>query len=231
MNCLEFHRTKLADPRRLPAEAQAHAQDCASCAAFARSVDETERELERSLATSVPEGLADRILLRARGSPPSVWRRRALAAGVVVAAGAATIGIRNRPDKPSGQHARLAIEHVVMEPESLTTVRNADPDALQAVMQNFGATLKEPLGALRYIKLCPVENGMGWHIVFDTPEGLFTLFLVPGKQLEAMEAASASGWNALARPTRQGYYAVVTASTEATQRVDSIIRERVNWGV
>src|SRR5436189_575126 len=40
MNCLEFHREKLADPRRLSAEARAHARACANCAAFAPSVAE-----------------------------------------------------------------------------------------------------------------------------------------------------------------------------------------------
>src|SRR5258706_134775 len=57
MNCLEFHREKLADPRRLSAEAQAHAHACASCAAFARSVDESDQGLEEVLASPVPDGL------------------------------------------------------------------------------------------------------------------------------------------------------------------------------
>ncbi len=224
MNCLEFHREKLADPRRLSAEAQAHANDCPSCAAFARSVDEGERDLQRALAVPVPEGLADRVLLRARGRR-ALWQVWALAAGVALAV---TFGILFY-GKSQDEYARLAIEHVVMEPESLTTVRNADAEAFRALLQSSGGTLKAPLGTVRYIKLCPVEDGTGWHIVLETPEGLATLIIVPGKTLSAAQVASTGGWSALVRPTRRGYYAVVTTSSRATSRLDRLISERIEW--
>ena len=224
MNCLEFHREKLADPRRLSVHAQAHANGCASCAAFARSVDDGERDLESALGVPVPEGLADRVLLRARGSRQA-WRAWALAAGVALAV---TFGILSF-EKFQDRYARLAIEHVVTEPESLTTVRNADAEVFRALMQSSGGTLKAPLGTLRYIRLCPVEDGTGWHIVFDTPDGLATLIIVPGKTLGAVQVASAGGWSALARPMPRGYYAVVTTSSQATSRLDRLISERIAW--
>jgi hypothetical protein len=227
MNCLEFHRQKLADPRRLSTQAQAHLRDCQACAAFAANVDETERVLERGLETPVPEGLADRILLRTRGALPA-RRRWAIAAGVVLAS---ALGFRYFKDsaKPSDHYARLAIEHVVMEPESFTTVRNADPPALRTIVQDFGGTLKAPPGTIRYMRLCPVEDGTGWHIVFETPEGLATLILVPGKPLRATQSASAGGWNAMARPAGRGYYAIVTASPAATSRFERTVEEGIDW--
>lgn len=229
MNCLEFHREKLADPRRLTQPALAHERECASCAAFARGVDENERALERALATPVPEGLAERALLRTRTGSRLVWRRRVLAAAGIVAAVSLGIALFREPAQPPDRYARLAVEHVTMEPESLTTLRNADPGALQAAIRNFGGVLNAPLGQVRYVRLCPVEDGFGWHIVFDTPEGLATLILVPGKRLDAIQAVSAGGWTALARPTGRGYYAVVTASAAATSRVDQLLRARIDW--
>ena len=227
MNCLDFRREKLADPRRLSADAQAHALTCAGCAAFAQSVGEDERDLERLLATAVPEGLADRILLRTAGGQRAL-RAWALAAGVLLALSLGIWGM-HEPAQPADQYARLAIEHVVMEPESFTTVRNADPEALRAVVQKSGGALKELPGTIRYIRLCPLEDGFGWHIVFETEEGLATLILVPGKRLAAIQTASAAGWSSLARPMPRGYYAIVTASSEATARADRLIRARVDW--
>ena len=226
MNCLEFRRHKLADPRRLPDEAHVHVAGCAACAALAREVDEKEAELERALAVPVPEGLAERAMLRSR-TPPRAWRRWALAAGVVAALMAAAWPLvpRNEPQL----YARLAIEHVVMEPESFTTVRNADAAAFRAVVQELGGTLKEMPGTIRYIRLCPVEDGYGWHIVFETPEGLATLLLVPGKHLAAPQTASTAAWNALARPVRGGYYAVVASSAEAASAFDKMIRDCIVW--
>jgi uncharacterized protein DUF3379 len=227
MNCIEFHREKLADPRRLSAEAQAHARDCAACASFAQSVDADARALERSLAAPVPEGLAERVVLRVLHPRAPRWRAWALAASVLIAVlgGLAYVQQQSRGE----QYARLAIEHVVMEPESLSTLRNADPEAFRAVLQEFGGSLAELPGKVRYVRLCPVEAGTGWHVVFETPQGLATLILVPGRQLPAAQTASTGGWNALVRPTPRGYYAIVTASTDATSRLDRWLRERVEW--
>ena len=116
MNCLEFRREKLADPRRLSPEAQTHPTGCPACAAFAREADETERELDRALLTPVPEGLADRIIFQSENPRPA-WRAWALAASVVLAVALGFSGWNSK--NASDQYARLAIEHVVMEPESL----------------------------------------------------------------------------------------------------------------
>jgi hypothetical protein len=228
MNCLEFHRAKLADPRRLPPEAQAHAAQCAACAAFASSADDAERDLERTLATPLPEGLADRVLLRVQGGRPA-WKVWALAASVVlaVAIGLATLLYPT----PAGEHyAREAIEHVAMEPESFHRVNAGDAQALHDLLRASGARLKAPLGAVRYVKLCPVDTGTGLHIVFETPDGLATLLIVPGQPLAKLEQASSREWNALARPAGRGHYTVVTRSAQATAQVDRLIRERIDWG-
>ena len=58
-------------------------------------------------------------------------------------------------------------------------------------MRNFGGEIKEPLGRVRYIRLCPVGTGTGWRIVFETPQGLATLILVPDQHIAAPAAAQA----------------------------------------
>lgn len=228
MNCLEFRRLKLADPRRLPEDALAHANDCAGCLAFARSVDESEAALERTLAVAVPEGLADRILLRQGGERRVSRRSFALAATVLLAAAAGGIVIARR-DKDSSHEARIAIEHVLEEPQSLTSFYNADPERLATIVREFGGTLREPLGRLRYIKLCPVEQGSGWHIVFEAPQGLATLILVPGRPIGAAATASLGGFTARVEPVRAGYYALVTDSAASTTAVSKLIKQRVHW--
>jgi hypothetical protein len=57
MNCLEFRREKLADPRRLSREALAHMGDCAACRGFAIEVNENEERIATALEVPVPEGL------------------------------------------------------------------------------------------------------------------------------------------------------------------------------
>jgi hypothetical protein len=232
MNCLEFRREKLADPRRLPPEAASHLNGCAACRGFAAEVDENEARLAAALAVPVPEGLAERIVLRRKTGAPNVAiaspRLWAMAAAVLLTL---TFGFRQWKDFSSQEYARLAIEHVMHEPESFTTTRLADPQLFRTVMNNFGGELQGSLGRVRYMKLCPVPEGTGWHIVFETEQGeLATLILIPAKRMQAQsEQATVGGWNALARPGGQGYYAVITQSPEALGKVDELVRQRVRW--
>ena len=227
MNCLEFRRLKLADPRRMSEEGQAHAKECPACVAFARSVDESEAALERALAAPVPEGLADRILLQQGGRRRASRWAYALAASLVLAV-AAGIFVATR-ETDSANHARIAIEHVIEEPESLTTFHNADPERLSAIVREFGGTLREPLGRVRYIKLCPVEQGSGWHIVFEVPQGLATLILVPDRPISAAATASLGRFTARVEPVRGGYYALVTDSAGSASEVSKLLKQRIDW--
>lgn len=225
MNCLEYRRCKLSDPRRLPPEAQSHERECAQCRALAWEVDETDASLEDALAVRVPEGLAERVLLRRRPGRWT-WAPWALAAGLVIAL-AATV----HPSRPGAaeRYARLAIQHVAMEPESLTTERDNDPGMLEAAVRSFGGTVKAPIGRVRYIRLCPVDDGTGWHIVFETPDGLATLILVPDKRVASAADAEAAGLDAMVKPAPRGYYAVVTASRGNTVAADRLIRDSIDW--
>jgi hypothetical protein len=226
-NCLEFRRLKLADPRRLPEEARSHANECPACLAFARSVDESEAVLERTLAVAVPEGLADRILLRQSGQRRASWKALALAASIVLAVAAGVFVVNRETD--SGNQARIAIEHVLDEPQSLTTLHNADPERFAEIVREFGGNLSEPIGRVRYIKRCPVEQGSGWHIVFETPQGLATLILVPDRPIASAATAGLGRWTARVEPVRGGYYALVTDSAESNSAVNKLIKQRIGW--
>jgi hypothetical protein len=227
MNCLEFRRLKLAEPKRMAEDARVHASECPACLAFARTVDESEAALERALAVPVPEGLADRILLRQGGRRRAGRWAYALAASLVLTVTALVFVATRETD--SAHHARIAIEHVLDEPESLTTVYNADPVRLSAIVSEFGGTLREPLGRVRYIKLCPVEQGTGWHIVFETPQGLATLILVPDRPIAAAATASLGRFTARVEPVRGGYYALVTDSAGSTSEVGELLKRRIDW--
>lgn len=227
MNCLEFRRLKLADPRRMSEEGQTHASECPACLVFARGVDESEAALDRALAVPVPEGLPERILLRRGGRRRTGRWAYALAAGLVLTVTAGVFVATQEPD--SANRARIAIEHVLEEPQSLTSFHNADPERLAAIVREFGGTLREPLGRVRYIKLCPVEQGSGWHIVFEVPQGLATLILVPDQPIGAAATASLGRFTARVEPVRGGYYALVTDSARSTSEVGKLLRQRIDW--
>jgi len=226
MNCLEFRREKLADPRRLPDVARAHAAECATCSAFERDFDRAELRLERALETPVPEALAERILSRI-GMPRRPWRGWALAASVLASLGGGfLLGVWAETENA---YARLAIEHVAMEPESLDSPDPADPRDFQAAVREFGGTVRWLPGKVVYFTRCPVEGETGWHAVFETGQGLATLIFVPGKRPKRPESAATAEWSALAEPIRGGYYVIVTQTPAATAAFEETLRSAVAW--
>jgi hypothetical protein len=231
LNCLAFRRAKLADPNRLTEEALAHSAGCPLCQAFARRIDANEKRLSRALAVAVPDGLADRIVLRATGrKPASPYRLWALAATVLLTSGIGLAWLNRPASEPQYDFAASAIAHVKHEPESFTTVKNADPARFATILADFGADMQAPIGKVRYVKLCPVPEGTGWHIVFETEDGLVTLMLIPGHQPRGKNLfAEAEGMSALVRAAGQGYYVIVADSRAKVESTDRLLKQRINW--
>lgn len=225
-NCLDYRRAKLADPTRLPAQARAHETGCPRCQAFARRMDAQEERIARALAVPVPDGLAERMLLGVHSRRPP-WRLLALAASVVLSV---SVGLQFWREGPRHDYARFAIEHVLHEPEAFTDHRLADPEQFRYVLAQFGAELKAPVGRIRYMKLCPVPEGTGWHIVIETEFGLATLLLIPGQHPRGAQLEAAlRGYVAMVVPAGQGYFAVVTDSADSVAAVAGMLKERVRW--
>lgn len=225
--CLDFRREKLADPRRLSPAARLHMHDCPMCRAFARRLDASDAQIEQVLAVPVPDGLADRVLLNVHHGKRRPWSLMALAATVVLSLG---IGFQQWQPRAEIDYARVAIEHVLHEPESLTDHRLADPSQFRFVLANFGGQMHRSVGKVRYMKLCPVPEGTGWHIVLDTEHGPATLLLIPGKGVNAPTGTlQMKGYVARALPGGQGYYAIITESPQALEAISRILAERVSW--
>ncbi len=225
--CLDFRREKLADPRRLSSAARLHVHDCPQCRRFSRRIDAGEAQIEQVLAVPVPDGLADRVLLNVHHGKRRPWSLMALAATVVLSFG---IGLQQWQPRGDINYARLAIEHVLHEPESMTDHRLADPSQFRFVLANFGGKMHRSVGKVRYMKLCPVPEGTGWHIVLDTEHGPATLLLVPGKGVSAPTGTlQMKGHVARALPGGQGYYAIITESPQALDAISGMLSERVSW--
>jgi len=225
--CMNLRREKLADPKRPSAEAIRHMAECAACRHFAQGIDSMELKVAQVLNVPVPEGLSERVLLRVHRGDRRPWRVWALAAAFVLSFG---IGMVQWQPRPETDYAMFAIEHVMHEPESFSTHRLADPSRFRLVMANFGGTVTGPIGKVRYMRLCPVPNGTGWHIVLDTEAGPATLLLIPGKEISgAVLEAKFGGLTARALPGGQGYYAIVAETPDIVDAVEQLMKERVRW--
>ena len=231
MNCLAFRRAKLADPNRLSDQALAHLSGCRMCQAFARRIEANEKRLVRALSVPVPDGLAERVILRATGrKPASPYRLWALAATVLLTTGIGLAWLNRPSPEPRYDFAASAIAHVKHEPESFTTIRDADPARFATILAEFGADLRAPIGKVRYVRLCPVPEGTAWHMVFETEDGLVTLMLIPGHQPRGKNLfEEKDGMSALVRTAGQGYYVIVADTRAKVESTDRLLKQRINW--
>lgn len=220
MNCLEFRRAILADPRRLGAGAAAHAGKCAGCSEFlARTLDD-EALLARVLRVAVPEGLQARILDRTAVARTRV-RWLALAAGVLLALSITVVITFPRDD----ELALAGIDFVVFEEaQSITDATPTDWNALVRVARDMGVSLPEQLGEMRYVCVYPFTAGPAHHLLVKTPLGKITLLLIPDRTLASRAAGSAYGLNAAVLPAAKGAVIIISDSPRNIERTQMLLK-------
>lgn len=221
MNCLDFRRQLLADPRRAGPEAANHRAGCPQCAEFAARISLMERQLDAAARVPVPDGLADRILL---GHGLKRADRRAwlgMAAGLALAIGvAALLPAPVGSDNP----ARAAIGHVLDEETEEFSVAKATDAALRTrALERLGIALPGHIGQVRYEGPCPFGGRTAYHIVLDTSYGKATLLLMPENPLASRVITSARGLSAVAVPAQGGSIAVVASSKSAAAGIERLL--------
>ncbi|MEW6688493.1 MAG: DUF3379 family protein [Pseudomonadota bacterium] len=219
MSCLEFRRAVMVDPRRLDAEARAHAECCASCRELLAHSLGLEDRMAEALKVPVPEGLAERVLGRM-----TVPRRGAgwlaLAASIVVAIAVAAVIAWPHNDPL----ARAGIDFVLYEEaQAILDAKPADRAVLQRVATGLGIALPGQIGEIRYVGTCPFAGGTAHHVVVKTPLGKATLLLLPERPLASRLVASANGFEAAIVPARGGAVAIVSPSARAIVRIEALL--------
>jgi hypothetical protein len=227
-NCLDFRREKMADPRHLSEAAEEHLIACPACQSFSRRINAQERLLQGMVSIDVPDSLAERIIVSSRARTRAPFALWGLAASVLLSVG---MGVQFWHTAPDREHVAMAVEHVRHEPEALMSTRLIEPERVAQVFENFGARVRVPLSAVRYVKLCPVPGGTGWHIVFDTAKGPVTVLLMPqqSERKARIITASYDGMGVHVEPGGQGFFAVVAGDKEQARAASAMLSQHVSW--
>ncbi|MEO5698937.1 MAG: DUF3379 family protein [Casimicrobiaceae bacterium] len=220
MNCLDFRRIVLVDPRGLDPAAREHAAACPACAQFHERALELDDEVLDAARITVPAGLADQVL--GAVATPSRLRRSlyAMAASVVLAVGLA-VGAWYPHDDPL---ARAGIDFVVDEEASaILSAKPADQADLQRVARALDVHLPDQLGTIRYIGTCPFGGVIAHHVVVTSPTGKVTLLLLPDRSLSAPASASSRGFRALVKPVKGGSVAIIANTARGVERTSEML--------
>ena len=233
MNCLQYRRLTLADPRRSTREQQHHAAQCSDCARFAASVTDLDLDIEAAAHVRLPEGLAERVLL---ARPRSQRRRTAWLAAAAVLFASIGLGFTvpaalDALDSPvpaesvGASHPAVAAISMVVEKEPvlLKEGRKGDPAVLEARLKDLGLALPGGSTSVRYIGHCELSGGRCDHLVLVTPDGHASVILVPGEHAPSRVLVSDRRMIALLSPAGSGAYIVVAESPRAAKRARRLL--------
>lgn len=234
MNCFEFRRLVLAHPREKTAAQEEHLAQCSRCAKLADDVVAFEAQLEEAVLVSVPDALADKILLRQKMRPPARYGLWAMAATLVIGVSlgvqlyrtydAAHENLNTAMAVGTNHPAVAAISFVIdHEPQLLRENQSGDPDVMMNAFQRVGLKLPGEGVSVRYLGKCPVPDGTGDHVVLTTPYGHVTLILVPDYPVGSRVMVADRNMTALASPSGKGGYIVVAPSPQTILQIERML--------
>ena len=107
------------------------------------------------------------------------------------------------------------LEHIEHDPTLMTAIKFPETAAdMNALFATVGANLHQPIEQMSYAGECVVEGQKGLHIVIQDKQGPVTVIVMPGHQLEAMQAFNSSGYHGELIPIKGGIVAIVANSME-----------------
>lgn len=232
MNCFEFRRLILANPREKTREQEQHMAQCASCVNLAKEMESFDAQIQEAALVPVPEALAERVLLRHQIRGPARYRAWALAASLVAAFGLGTYFYRDSGVDENvvtatalgERHPAVAAISYVLdhEPQLLRENVTGDTKVMGEALMHLG--LKLPAGAhVRYLGKCPVPGGTGEHVVLETPYGHVTLILVPQQPFASRVVVADRNKTTVASPARAGGYILVADSLKRVRQVEKLL--------
>lgn len=226
MNCLEFRRNKQAEPHFSGDMAQQHLAECAACREFDARLREADNAIADMLnSVPVPDGLADRILLRTQWPGVRNWQHWALAASMVL--GLATALTLSLP-RDDIDLARAALAHVEEEPDTLMVRQQVAESAVDAALATVGARLRGDIGQVTYLGNCPLPGGAGKHLVISSPYGRYSLILMPA-QSQNRKQTEEGLHAAVTKPATHGSYAIVGSATPDLLKIEKLLDRNVIW--
>nr|WP_057831769.1 DUF3379 family protein [Colwellia sp. TT2012] len=184
MDDLQFRRAIYADPNNPDADTIAAQQQDPSKKQFAQEICQLDEKIMRALQVPVPEGLAEKLILRQTLASHQVQKRKtrvhlALAASVAIVGGL----MLNFMQFSSAYNnlGDYALAHVYHEQGSFAN--NATSlvtlASLNQKMATFDGNFSQALGKLLFADYCRFDGMKSLHLVYQGKTSPVTVFIVP----------------------------------------------------
>jgi len=191
-----------------------------------------ETRLERAVAIPAPEGLLDDLLEISQGDAVSVpraprWRSVALAAGILIAVGAA--GITWNMNRGWDSVDEYLVAHYRHDGDSLLEKAGADAVGdVEAIFSKFDVAATPAFAqVISVIKYCPTPDGKGVHMVLNTEEGLVTLIYMPETAVIDQQTLEFDNMKAMLVGLQKGSAIIIGNNTQGISNFYSLVQESI----
>ena len=231
--CEQFQIAYASRPQNFDVELAAHWKECRECANYAAAIRELDRKLVDSMKFDVPTGLA--VVLKAipnrSGSGNSRWMvfgGFALAASLLLGLALASV-FRLDLMTRAVPLQQMVYQHILGEPQALNAIFPVQQAVLKARLKEFGMSLAQPIGNVMFVKLCPVGNSQGLHLVVQGKQGPVTFLFLPKEIIAASVSFSKGRFVGYIKPSGSGIVAVVGEQGETLSETDALVQSSLNW--
>ena len=232
MDCLEFRRQLLADPYSRDPDFAAHEQGCPDCRGAVQRADGFEAELRQAFKVTVPDELADGILLGQTTSARQFRFRNdwlmGLAATVVLGVGLTAILLSNA----NAGIGEYVVEHIRREPQAMLSTEIVPQDEVSTLFSYYGVELAGNVGEVTFAAPCAMYKGAGVHLVMRSEEGPpITVMYMPEVNIKDRVKVEFEGFDGVVMPLARGVLAVVGYEGQALDGVENLVRRALNIGI
>ncbi|NMH66033.1 DUF3379 domain-containing protein [Shewanella salipaludis] len=193
MDELQFRRQAYGEPNSQDAEFLQALQDNPDREVFLKELKQLDGKLDQALKVEIPDGMADKLLLRQQLQHHQQQKRKtgfmmAMVASVAFVVGISFSLLRIAP-VDLGEHA---LAHVHHETVALVVDQHVGVQQINAELAAFktlgGAKFSAQPGKVYYLSYCDFQGVQSLHLVMQGAENKVTAFLVPQEDRMLLEA-------------------------------------------
>jgi hypothetical protein len=234
MDCSQYRRSMLTDPRDASQLLAAHRESCPECTQFTERLLRFETRLDRALRVAAPAGNADRVVpLRPRGLSRALSRRvldrrgwLAIAASVLVAvilAGGLWLAV------PGPSLAADVVTHMAGEPDAWRQTDLPVPESdLSGALRDSHLRLNPSAGVVSYARSCSFRGRSVPHLVVQTAAGPVTVMVLVHEPVKNEVQFAEKGYRGVIVPVPgHGSLAVLTRGGTSDPKSSEEIARRV----
>ncbi len=129
----------------------------------------------------------------------------------------------------SADFEQVVYQHILGEPQALNAVFPVQEAVVNTTLKAFGVSLEKSVGDVMHVKVCPIGDVYGLHLVIQGKRGPVTFLFLPTKTLDKSLAIADGRFVGYVKPSTHGIIAVVGEKGEVLRDTEAVVQDALKW--